>query len=90
MLWRKLCPRRYAERLRCRELVGLVTDYLDDALPAERRAQFDSHLDTCEACSAYIDQIRLTAELLGRLPADPLPAGVTDHLVEVFRDWQSA
>ncbi|MEP6892877.1 MAG: zf-HC2 domain-containing protein [Gaiellaceae bacterium] len=76
--------------MRCRELVELVADYLDDALPADRRAQFDSHLDGCEACSAYVDQIRQTAELVGRLPAEPLPAGMTDQLVEVFRDWQSA
>ncbi len=76
--------------MRCRELVELVADYLDNVLPAERRAQFDAHLEGCEDCSAYVDQLRQTSVLVGRLPDEPLPTEVADRLVELFRDWKSA
>jgi anti-sigma factor RsiW len=52
--------------LTCRELVELVTDYLEDALPAAERERFEAHMADCEGCHAYVEQVRLTIELLGR------------------------
>src|SRR4051812_45684181 len=46
--------------LTCRELVELVTDYLEDALGAGDRARFEAHLRACEGCSAYLGQMRST------------------------------
>ena len=40
--------------LTCRELVELVTDYLEDRLPAHERARFEAHLGECAACAAYV------------------------------------
>ena len=39
-----------AQQLVCRELVELVTDYLDDALPPALRVAVDRHLDDCDGC----------------------------------------
>ena len=36
-----------ADDLSCQELVELVTDYLDGALPARERRRFERHLETC-------------------------------------------
>jgi len=33
----------------CREVVELMTDYLDGALSATDRAKFDQHMQGCEA-----------------------------------------
>ena len=44
----------------CRELVELVTEYLEDALPAQDRARFEAHLADCEDCNTYLDQMRQT------------------------------
>jgi anti-sigma factor RsiW len=72
----------------CRELVELVTDYLEDALPAAERARFEEHLAECEHCTEYVAQMRTTIGVLGRLPADSLPDAVRDRLLAAFRDWK--
>ena len=51
----------------CRELVELVTDYLEGALTPERRALLEQHLAACEGCAAYLDQMRRTVALLREL-----------------------
>jgi anti-sigma factor RsiW len=76
-----------AEDLSCAELVELVTEYLDDALPAGERARFEEHLTVCDGCVNYLDQMRTTIELTGRLRVDDLSPEVTAELVEAFRGW---
>jgi predicted anti-sigma-YlaC factor YlaD len=53
----------------CQELVELVTDYLEGALPDTRAAEVDTHLRECVDCLRYLGQIQLTAQLLRRLTA---------------------
>ena len=56
----------------CKELVELVTDYLEGALsPADQR-RFELHLGKCEGCKVYIDQIRLTIKAAGQLTEDSI------------------
>jgi anti-sigma factor RsiW len=71
----------------CRELVQLVTDYLEDRLSPADRARFEAHLAQCEACRAYLDQFRQTIRALGRLPEETLSAEATDRLLAAFRGW---
>ncbi len=87
MPWRTLLPRRHPPTLRCRELVDLIGDYLDDALPPARRAAIDGHLEGCAACRAYLDQLRQTTGLVERLCDEPLPAELESQLLEAFRHW---
>jgi predicted anti-sigma-YlaC factor YlaD len=76
-----------ATDLTCAELVELVTDYLDDALSLEERVRFEEHLLICEGCVNYLDQMRTTIALTGRLRVDDLSPEVTGDLLEVFRAW---
>jgi hypothetical protein len=46
--------------LACRDLVRLVSDYLDGDLPPGWRASIDDHLHACDGCTAYLEQIRQT------------------------------
>ncbi len=71
----------------CQELVELVTDYLDGEMPAEDRARFEEHLDDCPYCATYLEQIRQTIRLTGRLSDETLPAEITTALLLRFRDW---
>ena len=50
------------EEVTCREFVELVTDYWDDALPADRLALVEEHLVMCDWCKTYLDQMRVTVE----------------------------
>ena len=61
-------------RLNCRELVELVTDYLDGELTLQARRNVAAHLSECESCATYVEQIRWAVTLVGRLgdhPGDP-------------------
>ena len=75
--------------LTCQELVELVTDYLEGAMPAAESARFEAHLAGCDGCEGYVRQMRETIVLLGTLPADPLSPAAEEHLRAAFRDWRS-
>jgi hypothetical protein len=55
--------------LACRDLVRLVSDYLDGDLPPGWRASIDDHLNACDGCTAYLEQIRQTVALLEQINA---------------------
>ena len=75
--------------LACRELVSLVTDYLEDALPPRERERFEAHLAECDACDAYVEQVRATIRLAGRAAAlEERPETAT--LLAMFRDFRRA
>ena len=72
----------------CKELVELVTNYLENSLPPEERQRFEAHLATCAGCNVYLDQIRKTITLLGTLTEDTIPQRASDELLHVFRNWK--
>ncbi len=86
-LWKRW--RRHREQLACRDLVELVTDYLELTLEPSDRARVEEHLAHCGHCARYVRQIRLTIEITGRLvPADldALDPEVRDSLLGAFRE----
>jgi anti-sigma factor RsiW len=75
--------------LSCLQLVELVTDYLEGALSRSDRARFERHIAGCPNCTAYLDQMRRTIAVLGRLEEESLPPAARDELLAAFRDWKS-
>ena len=71
----------------CRELVELVTDYLEDRLSAADRLRFEAHLAACDACRTYMEQFRQTIRAIGRLPEESLGADARKTLLDAFRDF---
>jgi anti-sigma factor (TIGR02949 family) len=78
-----------ARPLDCDELVELVTDYFEGALPAPDRTRFEEHLGDCPGCVTYVDQMRLTTTALGRLCEEDVPSDARALLLAAFRDWKS-
>jgi anti-sigma factor RsiW len=78
------------EQLSCQEFVELVTDYLEGALSPEEAARFEDHIGRCTGCAAYLDQIRETIGLTGRLTPESLSPEAERELLHAFRDWRSA
>jgi anti-sigma factor RsiW len=74
--------------LTCAELVELVTDYLEGRLPDLERRRFDEHLTGCDGCTAYVEQMRTTIAVAGRVPAPDVPAELQERLLEAFRGWR--
>jgi anti-sigma factor RsiW len=77
------------EQLSCQELVELVTDYLEGALPPEEHARFEEHAARCKGCGVYLEQMRQTIELLGRFPVAALAPEAERELLAAFRGWRS-
>jgi anti-sigma factor RsiW len=71
----------------CRELVELVTDYLEGRLSPADHARFEAHVADCEYCAEYLAQLRQTIRVLGRLPEESLSPEGREALLTAFRDW---
>ena len=76
-----------AEELTCREVVEIVSDYIEGALSDELRVRFDQHLAACDGCSNYLEQMRETIRLSGMLTEEQIPIVQRDRLLEAFRGW---
>jgi anti-sigma factor RsiW len=74
--------------LSCQELVELVTDYLEGALPPAEHARFESHASRCKGCGAYLEQLAETIRLLGELEPEDLSPDAELQLLDAFRDWK--
>lgn len=81
---------RNSNDLTCRELVELVTEYLENALPATDQARFEAHMNKCKGCRHFVEQIRLTIRLTGKLSQEALNGPALDELLETFRDWKKS
>lgn len=78
-----------AHDLACDELVELVTDYLEGALPSPERVRFEMHLSECGPCEHYVEQMRLTIKAAGRLTEETIEPQAREALLKVFRDWKN-
>jgi predicted anti-sigma-YlaC factor YlaD len=75
--------------LTCEEFVELVTDYLEGALDRETEGRFAHHATECDGCQRYLDQIRETMRMVGRLTPEALDPQARDALLLAFRDWSA-
>ena len=81
-------PLNTTEEMTCREVVNLVTEYLEGALDPVGESRFEEHLAQCALCTAHLGQMRLTIAALGRLGEERLPPGARQDLLAAFRDWK--
>jgi anti-sigma factor RsiW len=73
----------------CQQVVELISDYLEDALPLRDRRRLEHHLAGCPYCSAYLAQMRETLRLTGRLVPEDLSPEMQLEFSEVYRRWRS-
>ena len=72
----------------CRELVELITDYLEGSLDAADRRRFEEHLTVCPGCRNYLEQMRATVRLTGALRAETIAPRMREELLEAFKEWK--
>jgi anti-sigma factor RsiW len=77
------------DELVCQEVVELVTDYLEGTLSRSQRRRLEAHLAACEHCSEYLEQMRTTIRLTGRLQAEDLTPQMRDEFTAIYRRWRS-
>jgi predicted anti-sigma-YlaC factor YlaD len=79
--------RLFRRDMPCREVVEVVTDYLEGTMPARKRRLLEQHLTGCDGCTAYLEQMRETISLTGRLEPEDIPPELEERLLVAFRDW---
>jgi len=73
----------------CQEMIEVVTNYLEDALPPDEQQRFERHLSYCAGCNTYVEQIRETIRQTGMVPREEsLPTALREEIVARFRDWK--
>ena len=74
--------------LTCKELVELVTDYLEGSLSRRDRKRFDKHVDGCTNCREYLAQFQETIRLTGTLREEDVSKAAADELLAQFAAWK--
>lgn len=72
----------------CKELVELITEYLEGSLPSADRARFETHLIDCDGCQTYLEQMQQVVRTLGHLPEMPMSPEAERTLLDAFRTWR--
>lgn len=76
------------DHLSCKELVELVTAYLEGDLDEDERVRFEQHLASCDPCIVYVDQMRSTVCALGGLSEQNMEEPTKAALLAAFRAWK--
>jgi hypothetical protein len=74
------------ERITCQEVTELVNEYIEGTLGADEMALFEQHLNFCDGCDWYVDQMRTTVAAVGRIEEADVPDELRDSLLAAFRD----
>ena len=78
-----------SDDMHCQELVELITDYLEQVLPAGERRRFEQHLAICPGCQAYLQQMQQTIGVSRQLSEDELDPQMRARLLAAFRTWKT-
>jgi anti-sigma factor RsiW len=71
----------------CRDLVELISDYLEGVLPSETVAAIEAHLEGCDGCTRVLDEFRMTIAMMGELREEYVSHKQRALLLRTFRDW---
>ncbi len=64
----------------CREVWREVSNYIDDSISPEARAELELHLSQCRHCTAIVDGIHNVIVLVADGRTFTLPAGFSSRL----------
>jgi anti-sigma factor RsiW len=76
--------------LTCQEIVELATEFLEGELPAEEATLFEEHINLCDGCEWYLEQMRTTIATVGRIEEEELSPEIRDRLLATFRHWRQS
>ena len=69
----------------CASGVGLLMDYFEGTLPADVRADLETHVAGCERCAAFVRSYRETPRILREASAVTMPADLEESLLRFLR-----
>ena len=72
----------------CKELVVVLSEYLDGSLPPDDRRRLEAHLDECPYCVNYVVQMKETIDAMGGVSIESLAPEKQQEVLEAFRGWR--
>ena len=73
----------------CQQAVEMASGYIEDTLDRVNRQRIEKHLSVCDHCTEYLNQVRETIRLAGRLTPDDLSPEMREAFTDVFRRWRA-
>lgn len=70
---------------RCRDIVGLLADYLDGALDSVTTRGLQAHLEGCAPCIAFVNTYKGTVKAARQLKETDIPPELKDRLLSFLR-----
>ncbi len=70
--------------MNCYETIDLMGDALEGRLAQESRTGFDGHLEECDSCRTYFDQLQVTVRALAHLPRTGATSVRRSELIAAF------
>ena len=80
---------RTTPEMTCRELVHLITEYFEGGLSRRDKRRFERHLQGCDGCTTYVEQMRETVRVTGTLEEDAVSPEARRELLAVFQSWKA-
>ena len=73
----------------CRQVLELLSDYLDLELPPDACQQIEQHLSGCQPCEEFADSLRKTVDLCRGYQASEMPQTISEtaraELLEAYQ-----
>jgi anti-sigma factor RsiW len=69
----------------CREVLALLTEYMDGGLTPQIAAGLTRHLEGCAACARFLDSLKTTRTAVNRLRCGQVPDEVHERLRAFLR-----
>lgn len=71
----------------CRDVVNLITDYLENRMVDADRERFERHIAVCTGCATYLQQMRTVIGASRARPTeDVIPQAARAQLIDEFRE----
>lgn len=73
----------------CRNVIDLLSAYLDSDLSEPQRAEIESHMQVCEPCREFLDSLRKTRDGIRGLRESDIPETCRELLRDVLKKMRS-
>ena len=70
--------------MKCQQMLGTLSDYIDDELEARLCAEIEAHLRECPDCQVMVDTLNKTVVLYRTYGQPEIPADVQTRLYAVL------
>ena len=75
-----------AARMTCQDVIGLMLEYLESTLDDDVVRAFETHLEGCAPCRAYLATYRRTVAVAGEAQRVEMPPEMRRHLAALLAE----